>query len=481
MPRRKSSSRTCIADERNAACVDPGSFRDPAGGVILDEDRVYRYFSSQAAADFSTLLRTGLLSSLIQSGAVIDTLPVAREQSPHLYHSAPDVALLVEHPRIPFISYAYEWPFEMLRAATIRHLEVLRAALEVDFVLKDATPYNVQFIGPDPLLIDIASFERYREGMPWMAYTQFCRTFLNPLLLHALAGVPFQYWMRSSLEGIDAAELSSLLPTRHKLRREVLIDVVLQSWLNRRFSSDAGALRTISQRPVPKKTIIGLVDRLARATIRLKRPKKPRSHWIDYDESCPYSDEGLQHKERIVEEALARAKPKMVWDLGCNRGRYSVLAAQYADYVVAMDMDEATVGAVYERIEGHHSNILPLVLDLLNPSPDQGWAQVERRGLLGRGSADFVLGLALVHHLAIGGNVPLKRITEWLAAVARAGVVEFVPKTDPMVQTLVRTRRDDYIDYTQAAFESALKEHFRIARATALPDSERVLYEFAST
>ena len=463
----------------NAARIDPGSFRDPAGGVILDGDRVYRYFTSQAADDFSALLQVDLLRPLVQSGAVIDTLPVSREQSPQLYLSAPDIALVVEHPRIPFISYPYEWPFEMLRAAAIRHLEILRPALERGFILKDATPYNIQFIGSKPLLIDVASFQRYRDGMPWIAYTQFCRTFLNPLLLQALVGVPFQNWMRSSLEGIDPGELSLLLPTRHKLRRDVFLDIVLQAWLNRRFSSDASALRTTSERPVPKKTITGLIDRLSRAIARLKRPRRARSHWIDYDEQCPYSSEGLQHKERIVEEALAKAKPKMVWDLGCNRGRYSILAAQYADYVVAMDNDEAIAGAVYERTAVQHRNILPLVIDLLNPSPDQGWAQTERQGLIGRGPADFVLCLALVHHLAIAGNVPLKRIIEWLAAITRAGIIEFVPKTDPMVQVLLRTRQDVYSDYTQAAFEAALNEHFQIARATPLRDCERILYEFA--
>ena len=164
--------------------------------------------------------------------------------------------------------------------------------------------------------------------------------------------------------------------------------------------------------------------------------------------------------------------------MGCNVGRYSMMASRCADYVVAMDSDEATVGALYERIRGQQTNVLPLTVDLMNPSPSQGWAQEERGGLGERGAADFVLCLALVHHLAISGNVPLSKIVEWLSTITEAGVVEFVPKSDPMVQALLRTRQDVYSGYTQVAFEEALREHFQVTDVACLPKSERVLYLF---
>jgi ribosomal protein L11 methylase PrmA len=210
----------------------------------------------------------------------------------------------------------------------------------------------------------------------------------------------------------------------------------------------------------------------------LKRRGKAHSPWLDYEDQCHYEPEALQYKDRFVDAALARAKPGVVWDLGCNVGRYSIMAARYASYVVAMDGDEAAVGALYERISDQHTNVLPLTVDLMNPSPRQGWAQEERRGLGERGPAQFALCLALVHHLAISGNVPLGRIVEWLSTVAEAGVVEFVPKSDPMVQVLLRTRQDVYSGYTQAAFEEALREHFEITDMACLPKSERVLYLF---
>ena len=445
---------------------------------MLGDRQVYRYFSCEHAAEFTALLETGLLDSFVKSGAVIETKPIGKEEAGELYSVAPNIGLVVEHPRIPFISYVYEWPFEMLRAAAIRHMEILQVALEKDFILKDATPYNIQFMGPSPLLIDVGSFERYEEGLPWIGYSQFCRTFLNPLLLQSITGVPFQMWMRSSLEGIDPVHLNSLLPLRHKLRKNVFIDVVLQAWLSRRFSSRRSHSPSLRERPIPKGVITGLVNRLKKSVAGLKRRGKAHSHWLDYEEHCHYEAEALQHKDRFVEEALARAKPEMVWDLGCNVGRYSVMASRYADYVVAMDSDEAAVGALYERVRGQFTNVLPLTVDLMNPSPSQGWAQKERRALGDRGTANFALCLALVHHLAISGNVPLSKIVEWLSTIAEAGVAEFVPKSDPMVQTLLRTRQDVYSGYTQATFEEALSEHFEITDIARLSKSERVLYLF---
>ncbi len=457
---------------------DPGSFRDPAGGILLGERQVYRYFTCQHAADFTALLEDGLLESFVKSGAVIETKPSGMEEAPEAYRAVPQVGLVVEHPKIPFISYVYEWPFEMLKAAAIRSLEILQEALDKGFILKDATPYNIQFMGSNPLLIDVGSFERYREGTPWIGYSQFCRTFLNPLLLQSFTGVPFQMWMRSSLEGIEPTHLSSLLPLRHKLRKGVFIDVVLQAWLSRRFSSRRSDAPSLRERSIPKGVITGLVNRLRKNVAGLRRRGKAQSPWLDYEEHCHYEPEALQYKDRFVEEGLAKARPQMVWDLGCNVGRYSIMASRYADYVVAMDSDEAAVGALYGRISDQHTNVLPLTVDLMNPSPRQGWAQEERRGLGERGPAQLALCLALVHHLAISGNVPLGRIVEWLSTIAEAGVVEFVPKSDPMVQALLRTRQDVYGGYTQAAFEEALREQFEITDVACLPKSERVLYLF---
>lgn len=458
---------------------DPGSFRDPSGSVIRDGDRILRYFRGESAGDFRALMESGLLDDLVQQKLVIPTRAVGAAEIPTTDAIPADASLVVEHPRLPFVSYAYEWPFEMLKEAALSHLETLNQSLGGGYIVKDGTSYNMQFRGTKPIFIDVASFERYRDGDPWRGYSQFCRMFLNPLLFQALKGVPFQPWIRTSLEGIDPADLSRLLALRHKLRPSIFVNVVLQAWLTRRAANASLVLEEVGKRPVPEKTTRRMIRNLSNVISGLKRRKDGRSVWADYDDRLPYTAEALLHKERLVEAAVRRATPASVWDIGCNRGHYSLIAARHAGHVVAMDNDEATVGAAYESLRGDADNVLPLVMDLMNPSPDQGWAQQERQGLAARGPADFVLCLALVHHLAISGSVPLQRIVDWISNAGRAGVIEFVPKTDPMVQTLLRTRKDVYPDYTVDAFQDALESRFRIVEREAVRGSKRTLFTVA--
>ncbi|MDP2953743.1 MAG: hypothetical protein Q8O76_10555, partial [Chloroflexota bacterium] len=315
-------------------CPDPGSFMDPSGGIFFYRGRVFRYFTGEGAAIFSALTASGLLDGLARSGSVIGVQQVSPEDIPGLLSAVPGAALVVEHPRLPFISYCYEWPFEMLKAAALCHLEVLTAALEKGYILKDATPYNVQFLGPRPVFVDVASFEPYQEGEPWNAYSQFCRMFLNPLLLQALTGVRFQGWLRGSLDGIAPAEISRLLPWRHKLRPSLFPHVVLQAWLERGMApADVGDVRKAMRR-ISKKQVMGLVERV-RGIIEGLRPGSPTSLWARYDDENTYRPEALAAKEAFVERFLAEEKPEAVWDLGCNTGRYSLMAARHAQHVMA--------------------------------------------------------------------------------------------------------------------------------------------------
>jgi hypothetical protein len=459
---------------------DPGSFRDPDGGVIHLGDRILRYYRTDAAPAFQALNDSGLLRDLESRDLLVGSTPVDAGDEPEVYEGVrravgEDVGVVVEHPRVPFVSYAYEWPLEMLRDAAVCQLDVAEAALYRGYTVKDATSYNLQFRGPAPVFIDVASFEPHAEGTAWAGYAQFCRMFLNPLLLQSLRGVPFHPWLRHSLAGIDPSDLTRLLSFSNKMRPSVFIHVVLQSFLNRKMAGSASVQKAGSQK-ISKDATLGLVRGLRGAVSKLKRRGNDRSTWIDYEENLPYAAEARAEKERFVEEAVASVSPRVTWDLGCNRGLYTLIAARHSGQVVAFDFDEPTVGALYETVRGKQSNVLPLVADLMNPSPDQGWAQSERMGLAARGPADFALALALVHHLAIGGNVPLPNVVGWFADVSRAGVIEFVPKSDPMVQRLLSTRPDVFPDYTEAAFERALEDRFTIGERYSLPGSERVLY-----
>ena len=459
---------------------DPASFKDPDARVLLHNDRVYRRFTPIGAGRFRAFADSGLANDLVSRGKLIEWREVPEEEFPAIYSDEPEGTLVVEHPPIPFISYCYEWSYEMLRAAALLHLELLRVGLEHGYTMKDATPYNVQFIGPRPLFIDIATFVPWQQGTPWQAYTQFCRMFLNPLLLTGLTGVHFQPWLRSSLEGIDPADLTRLLPFRKKLRRGVAIDVVFQAWLSRKFGkANPASEGLIKNASVGRKQVLDLANRLERTIQRLK-PPRARSHWIDYDKENQYEVEGEEFKERLVDLAVSDAAPNVVWDLGCNTGRYSLIAARHAQYVIAMDRDADVIDVLYRRISDRHFNVLPLVVDVLNPSPDQGWKQAERRSVVQRGRADFVLCLALIHHVAIGGNVPLADFATWLASITRGGIIEFVPKSDPMVRDMLRWREEAYPWYNQTNFEENLGKHFRVVDRSEIPGTQRFLYVFSS-
>jgi SAM-dependent methyltransferase len=222
-----------------------------------------------------------------------------------------------------------------------------------------------------------------------------------------------------------------------------------------------------------------MLARATRTIERLRRPKR-ESAWIDYESTkSHYSQDADRFKESFVRNTLRQRRPHTVWDLGCNTGQFSIIASEVAKHVIAMDSDEPSVDALYRRVRAGGHNILPLVMDLANPSPDQGWAQTERRGLTQRGTADVALCLALIHHIAIGGNVPFGRFADWLASFARCAIIEFVPKTDPMVQRLFLTRKDVYPQYTQQHFEAALTTRFSIAERAPIPENDRVLYAIA--
>ncbi len=450
----------------------PASFRDPDGRVMLREGRIFRIFTPEGARRFEAFEKTGLPSRFTAEGRLIATEPC--DVPPPLPGGR-----VVEHPRIPFVSHAYEWTFGMLREAGLLQLDLALESLEAGYGLKDATPYNVQFLGTRPVHIDVASFEELPDGSPWIPYSQFCRLILNPLLLTALTGTPFHPWMRGRLDGIAPEELSSLLPWTAKLRRGVFSDVALQGWLNRKLASGSLALSDATKSlRVSRDRVRGILRRLKR-TLEGLRLRKVDTLWTRYEQACSIDDQALAFKDRFVERALEAAAPGMVWDLGANQGRYSVMAARRARAVVAFERDPETAELLYRRgRRDGGGKILPLVMDLLDPSPGQGWEGRERQGLADRGRADFVLCLALVHHLAIGGGLPLPRFLDWLKGAGDRGVVEFVPKDDPQCRDLLRWRKDVFPGYTVDGFEAELARRFSVVERAVLPGTSRILYAY---
>ena len=453
-----------------------GSFRDPAGFVFERDGRVYRQVNRSFAARFDEVVASGLYDVLHAEGLLIPHREAA------LYLAASEEAHRVLEPKaIPFVSYPYEWCFGQLKDAALATLGAQWAALDRGMTLRDASAYNVQFLEGGPVLIDSLSFEPWTEGRPWAGYAQFCQHFLAPLAMMSAVDVRLGGLLRVHLDGVPLDLATALLPRRARLRPSVWLHLVAHGKAQRRHTRQGESAPSersrVSSTRFDLRAFRGLVDSLERAVEGL-RWDPPPSVWSEYYGECTtYPPQALNRKESVVEGFVREARPATVWDLGANTGRFSRLAARSGAFTVSLDADHVVVEAGYREARRlHEGRVLPLVVDLVNPSPAIGWAEEERASLLARGPADLVMALALVHHLAIANNVPLDRLAAFLARVGRWAVVEFVPKEDPQVRALLATREDVFPDYTVEAFERAIEEPFAVVRKEGLPGSPRVLY-----
>jgi hypothetical protein len=448
--------------------VDPASFRDPSGFVFYHEGVVYRQVNRYYRDNLDLLMSSGLYRHLVESGLM---LPHADAEL-RLARTA-DVYKILRPEPVPFISYPYEWCFSQLQDAALATLAIQKRALEHGMCLKDAAAYNIQFVKGRPVLIDTLSFEIYRRGQPWVAYRQFCQHFLAPLALMSFTDVRLNQLARVYVDGIPLDLASRLLPRRALWRFSLLTHIVLHAQSQRRF---AGSTTKARERHMSKGSLLGLVDNLESAVRRLVR-RRQDSVWGDYYKQTTYSPAALEHKKRLVQTHLERIKPGRVLDLGANTGVFSRLAASSGAFTVAFDADSWAVEQNYLKVRAdREENLLPLVVDLVNPSPDLGWGNRERRSALGRSTADAVMALALVHHMAIAENLPLPMIADLLADLAPWLIIEFVPKSDPQTQRLLASREDIFSDYTADKFESAFGARFVIESSERLIDSERTLY-----
>jgi SAM-dependent methyltransferase len=460
-----------------AARVEPGSFRDPHNRVFTTHDGVLRTLSSQGLADWEALAATDLFPRLVAEGKLVQTERVNGEvELPEELRAG--AAAILRHEKVPYVSYPYEWPFGMLRDAALLQLEVLDAALAEDLVLKDSSPYNVQWRGTRPVFIDVGSFERLPPGEPWIGYRQFCMLFLYPLLLQAYKDVPFQPWLRGSIDGITPQQLRSLMSLRDLFRRGVLTHVYLHSRLERGRSRTARDVqRELRAAGFKKELIVANVRGLAKLIRGLQWKLEP-SAWSDYAATTSYSDEDAARKEEFVRAATGSRRWDLVWDIGCNTGRFARIAAENAQYVVALDADAAVVERLFRALEQEgSSSILPLTVNVVDPSPALGWRGSERGTLAERGRPDLTLCLALVHHVVIGGNVPVRDFVRWLATLESAVVLEFPTPEDPMVKRLLASKREGlHADYERDWFERCLHESFEVARTESIASGTRVLY-----
>jgi ribosomal protein L11 methylase PrmA len=450
-------------DPKTKGYFDPGSFRNPSGRVLHRDGSVYRLVSHSGWGNFEKVLASGLIEELSADGSV---LPLA-EVDCSVVGNPEGIVRVFETQKLPFLSWPFEWPFSVLKAAALLHLDLQLRALDRNITLSDASAYNIQFQGAKPVFIDHLSFRPYVEGEIWGGHRQFCKQFLNPLILASTVGVMPNDWYRGSQEGLSTVDLAPLIPFRNKFCWPMFMHVFMQDRLDRAIVADGESVdtRAISKAKLPKVAQVNMIRSLKNWITGMK-PLGGATVWRDYADDNSYLAAEAIEKKRLVAEMAAEIKPNLMLDLGCNSGEYSATAlAAGAQQVIGFDIDFGALEAAFARARENDLNFVPLYFDAANPSPDQGWAQRERAGFSRRAQGDALLALAFVHHLAIGRNIPLGALTNWLIDRAEHGIIEFVPKEDPMVQRLLALREDIFPDYSFETFITAVR-----ARAAVISD-----------
>ncbi|MCK4396885.1 SAM-dependent methyltransferase [candidate division WOR-3 bacterium] len=445
------------------------SFRDPSGFLFYRDDTIYRQVNITYKENYDYLMNSGLYEVLVDNESLIPHEEVVIEGT------EPDKAYKILKPElIPFISYSYEWCFSQLKNAALITLKIQKKALDFGMSLKDCSAYNIQFRKGKPVSVDTLSFEKYQEGQPWIAYRQFCQHFLTPLALMSCRDIRLNQLFRIYIDGIPLDLASSLLPFHTRFKFSLLSHIHLHAKAQKYFADKTA--NTSGGKKMSLLSFNGLIDNLESAIKKLKWQSQ-NTEWSDYYEETNYSMDALQHKKQIVAELLDKIDPRNVWDLGSNIGMFSRIASDKGIQTISFDIDPGAVEKNYlECIRKGETHILPLVLDLTNPSPSIGWENQERMSLLERGPADTVFALALIHHLAISNNLPLNRIADFFSRICKSLIIEFVPKNDSQVQRLLSTREDIFLSYRQQVFEDEFSRYFRIQDSVKIKDSERIIY-----
>ncbi len=457
------------------------SFRDPGGTLLQHRGRILRAVEPHAASDLESFLKTETARAAMDARKLVGSVRIPPDEFPDQLQSI-HTKCLIEHERIPFASYPYEWPPELLYAAGRLTLDLGRAALTEGFGLKDATPYNILFRGTDPVFVDVLSFEkRDPSDSVWRPYAQFVRTFLLPLLSARYFAMPLDRVFLGHRDGLAPETVYQWAGPVQRLRPPFLSLVSIPKWLGGRESE--ATYRARASGPPEKARFV--LDRILRSCERQLESLKPAatdSAWSGYlDHKSLYSAEHLAQKERFVAEALDLARPGAVLDVGANEGHFSLLAAKQGASVVAIDSDPAVVGSIWSRAHREHSDVLPLVVDLTRPTPAAGWRNRECPSFLdrSRGAFDLVMLLAVLHHILVTERIPLGEVFDLVDELSRDyALIEFVAPEDPMFRRIVRGREELYAHITRDRFEAAAGQRFELVRTKRIDGLHRWLYLF---
>lgn len=454
------------------------SFRDPGGRLYLRDGRVLREVNRSGLECLDAAFRSPVVQDLIERGNFVRTTILSRDEN----HA------LGEHEPILFPSYPTEWPAEMLHAAGMLTLDLAEKLATEGLGLKDATPFNILFRGRDPVFVDVLSVERRDPLDPlWLARAQFIRTFLLPLAAERYFGIPFAQSF-ANRDGIEPEAFYRLLTPAQRFLPRYLGLVSMPKWLGSRKNPDDASIYKQHRVDSAGKARFILDRNFAslRGSLRKLSPRgSKQTAWTGYmgeKSACSYSSEQFAEKEKFVTDCLREFAPKRLLDVGANTGHFSAMAARAGSSVVAIDGDAAVTGGIWRRAREEKLDILPLVVNLAQPTPALGWRNRECPSFLDRACGtmpafDFVLMLAVIHHMLATERVPLDEILSLAADLTSdLALIEFVAPGDPMFLRLSRGRDELYAYLTVALFEQTVAERFHTIRKHRVSGAERTLY-----
>lgn len=448
------------------------SFRDPSGFLFSKDGKLFRQVNTVYQPHFDKLISSGLYKKLVDKG-----LLVAHHDSKEKPMESRLAYKVIQPEKLAFISYPYEWCFSQYKDAALATLEIEKLAMQSGMTLKDASVYNIQFHHGKPILIDTLSFEMYSEGQPWVAYRQFCQHFLAPLALMSLVDIRLGQLMRVFIDGIPLDLASQLLPSKTHFNLGLELHIHKHAASQKKYA-DKGTEVNVKEVKISKMAFLGLIDNLE-SVIKGMKWAAAGTEWADYYDATNYTKEAFELKKSLIGKFVEIVKPAMVWDLGANTGIFSQQASLKEIFTVSSDIDPSAVEKNYLDCRSRKEKyILPLILDLTNPSAGIGWANSERSSLADRGPADLVMALALVHHLSISNNVPFTQLAEYLATLGKNLIIEFVPKDDSQVRRLLASRLDIFDRYNEKCFEEDFSMLFKLVKKETIKGSKRSLYLF---
>jgi len=447
--------------------IENSSFRDRSGFLFYYENEIYRIINFSYKKQYEKFMNSELYQKLEEKNLIITHSEIENLDIDCDYYK------IIKPEKIPFISYPYEWSFSQLKDAALLTLRIQKAAMKYGMTLKDGSAFNIQFHNGHPIFIDTLSFEIYEEGQIWKPYKQFCQHFLAPLALISKKDVRLNLLSKIFIDGIPIDLAAKLLPKTTFGNFGLMAHIHAHAKSQKHYEDKDAKIK---QKTLSKRSFEGLIESL-KSSIEKMTWNEDNTEWGDYYSDTNYTEKSFEEKKQFISLAIDQVKPKLVWDMGANTGVFSRLASTKGINTISYDIDPLAVEKNYLlSSQNSEQNILPLILDLTNPSSGIGWNHNERMSIIQRGPADMVFALALVHHLAISNNVPLNKLAEFFSQISKFLIIEFVPKSDSQVKRLLLTRDDIFENYDEKNFEIEFSKFFKIINSKKILDSERTIY-----